>query len=117
MQERDGQKFYQCKLSFSEVKDRRVKLVDTFFTSDVAAPSTMVECFRVDGVGPVCAEYCSRAYGIPPGAWNKLVAAARSGRLAAGLEWDMDGPMSWSETTIGSLGRQRLWNGGRCGFG
>ena len=91
MQERDGQKFYQCKLSFSEVKDRRVKLVDTFFTSDVAAPSTMVECFRVDGVGPVCAEYCSRAYGIPPGAWNKLVAAARSGRLAAGLEWDMDG--------------------------
>ena len=81
---------YRCELSLSEVKDRRVKLVQTFFTTDVADTSRTVETFRVNGVGPVCAEYCRRAYGIPLGTWQKLLASARAGRLQAGLEWDMD---------------------------
>jgi hypothetical protein len=43
MEVRDGQNFYHCNLSFSEVKGKRAKLVDTFFTSDVAAPSSKIE--------------------------------------------------------------------------
>ena len=89
---RDGQPpLYKCALTFSEVKERRTQLVLSSISCDAADTSRRVERFMVSGIGPVCAEYCRSAHGIPFGAWISLLADARAGRLQAGVEWDAAG--------------------------
>jgi hypothetical protein len=88
MQEKDGVTTYSCARSLPEVQQRRRELILNSISFDVADPSRRVERFQVDGVGPVCAEYCRAAYGVPPGTWNPMLAAARNGKLKAEMEWD-----------------------------
>ena len=90
--DRDGRPpLYKCALTFAEVKERRTQLVLSSISFDAADPSRRVERFMVAGIGPVCAEFCRCAHGVPISAWNLLLAAARAGRLQAGMEWDAAG--------------------------
>lgn len=79
---------FTCSLSFAEVQHRRRELARSAISHDALDPTRRSERFLVDGIGPVCAEYCRAAHGVPPGAWNLLLADARAGRLDAKREWD-----------------------------
>ena len=87
----NGQALYACALTFSEVKQRRKELVMGAISFSATDTSQRVERFMVADVGPVCAEFCRVAHGVPIGTWNKLLADARAGRLQAGAEWDAAG--------------------------
>jgi len=88
MHEEDGVKTYSCARTMKEVQQRRRELILNAISQDAADPSRRVERFLVDGVGPVCPEYCRAAHGVPRGTWNAMVAAARNGSLQAKIEWD-----------------------------
>jgi hypothetical protein len=83
-----GAPTYGCAFSFDKVKEQRVNLVLNSISYSATDTSQTVERFMVASVGPVCAEYCRCAHGVPIGTWNKLLASARAGRLQAGAEWD-----------------------------
>ena len=111
---RDEKGDYHCGLPFREVKRRRRMVVLSAITYNAADPSKRVERFTVSGVGPVCAEYCRRAHGIPVGTWNLLVAAARSGKLSADQEWDdaapeLEGLLEDSAPTAAAKEETILW--------
>ena len=61
---------YACAHGFQQVKDRRRDLVLASVSKDSKTGAT-VERFMVDSIGPVCAEFCRAAYGIPVWSWKR----------------------------------------------
>ena len=77
---------YKCEFTSKETQDKWRALFAGFITRSAQNVAVLVERFMVDGIGPVCAEYCAAAYGITTGRrthWtlDNLLARARSGEL------------------------------------
>ena len=106
MAERDGRPEYTCERSFQQVKTERRNLVLSSITLDASDTSKRIERFMVAGIGPVCAEYCRAAHGIPVGAWNLLLASARKGELQAAAEWDEGGDLELDDAPITAAAKE-----------
>ena len=77
---------YHCELLSSETQAKWRGLFAGFITHSAQDPSIRVERFMVDGIGPVCPEYCGAAYGMTTGRssqWTlgNMLTRARSGEL------------------------------------
>ena len=77
---------YSCELLSSETQARWRDLFAGFITHSAQDPSIRVERFMVDGIGPVCPEYCAAAYGMTTGRssyWtlDNMLGRGRSGEL------------------------------------
>ena len=78
---------YTCQLKQKDTMAFWRCLFAGFCTTSAADPSIKIERFTVDGIGPVCVDYCAAAYGIttPPrsqATLTQLLAHMRSGELA-----------------------------------
>jgi hypothetical protein len=67
---------YTCTLTFPQVIERRTRLILESVQSREAGRG-----FMVDGAGPVCADFCRLAHGIPEFKWNQTLADINAGRL------------------------------------
>eukprot|EP00965_Chrysotila_dentata_P228100 6196408-Pleurochrysis_carterae.AAC.3 len=67
---------WEYKTEFPALKSKAVwrELALNAITKRADDPSKRKEHFTVDKIGPVCARYWSRAYGIRDGTANKLLA-------------------------------------------
>jgi hypothetical protein len=77
---------YNCEFKSAQTHSRWRDLFAGFITRSAQDTTVLVERFMVDGIGPVCADYCGAAYGVTTGrasqwALDNLLAAARSGNL------------------------------------
>eukprot|EP00965_Chrysotila_dentata_P000335 11400-Pleurochrysis_carterae.AAC.1 len=73
------------------------RLMLSFFCVDTTDADTgngqrsLIERFMVENIGPVCATFCRRAYGIGSYRWNTLHSAARSGELRVHEDGEISG--------------------------
>eukprot|EP00965_Chrysotila_dentata_P213824 6187862-Pleurochrysis_carterae.AAC.1 len=74
----DGSIYYECEKSNRESTAFWRTLAANAITLSASDPSRRVENFTVDGIGPVCSDFCGAAYGIRIGTWNQIRSDARA---------------------------------------
>ena len=109
----NGEKVYECKVPFQQVLEKRKEIVRAAIMFDADGKRT--EQFKVNGKGPVCPEFCRASYGIPNGAWLKLLALGRKGTLDSGFAVMMMTSL-WKVILLVTQQSWRLLNGGKRGY-